>query len=304
MYDIIIVGGGPAGLTSAIYAQRNGKSSLIIEKNGFGGQMTHSPKIENYPGFESISGNEIADKMLDQAIKLGAEIEYDNVTNIENKDTYKIVNTESGAQFETKTVILATGVKHRIPTLPHINDFIGNGISFCAVCDGDFYTDKTVCVIGGGNSALQEAILLTEKCKKVTIIQDLPYLTGEQTLINILKNKNNVEIYTNTKLDELIIKNNELSGIKFTDTTDNTEYRIACDGIFVAIGLIPENIAFKNLVSLDGNGYFYTDENCTSETPGIYVAGDCRSKRIRQITTATADGATAALAACRYIDTL
>lgn len=303
MYDIIIVGGGPAGLTAAIYAQRNGKSSLIIEKNAiFGGQMTNSPKIENYPGFKQISGDEIADKMLEQALDLGAETEYDAVTGIDDESDRKIIHTESGTDFEAKAVILATGLKHRIPMLPHINDFIGNGISFCAVCDGDFYTNKTVCVIGGGNSALQEAVLLSEKCTKVTILQDLPWLTGEKKLVDVLSTRKNVEVHTNTDLDELVITDGELTGIKFTNLSNNSEHTIACDGIFVAIGLIPENIAFRKLVDLDGNGYFYVDESCKSTTPGIFVAGDCRRKKIRQITTATADGATAALAACNYID--
>ena len=169
MYDIIVVGGGPAGMTAALYALRNGKSALVIEKNGFGGQMTNSPKIENFPGTEQISGNELADAMMDQILAQGADIEISEVTGIRAEESRKVVTTEDG-EFEAKAVIIATGVKHRMLGLPGEDELVGEGISFCAVCDGDFYTDKVVCVAGGGNSALQEAILLSDKCAKVIML--------------------------------------------------------------------------------------------------------------------------------------
>ena len=302
MYDIIVAGGGPAGMTAALYALRNGKSVLIIEKNGFGGQITHSPKVENYPGTLSISGNELADQMMDQILQQGADIEIENVTEVEDAGSTKIVRTEEGGAYEAKAVILATGVKHRMLGLPGEEELVGEGISFCAVCDGDFYTDQVVCVAGGGNSALQEAILLADKCKEVIMLQDLPFFTGEEKLQEVLFSRPNVRAFANTAIRELLKGDEGLRGVRIADRTSGSEQEIACDGLFVAIGLIPENEPFKELADLNDYGYFDSDERCITKTPGVYVAGDCRSKSIRQITTASADGAVAALAACRYIN--
>ncbi len=301
MYDVIVVGGGPAGMTAALYAQRNGKSALVIEKNGFGGQITHSPKVENYPGTLSMSGNEFADKTLEQILAQGAEIEIDCVTGIKDMGEYKIVETEEGS-FEGKTVVIATGVKHRMLGLEGEEDMVGEGISFCAVCDGDFYAGKTVAVAGGGNSALQEAILLAEKCKEVIMLQDLPKFTGEAKLQEVLFARDNVRAMTEVKINRLITEGGELRGLEIESRRDGHSQEISCDGLFVAIGLIPENEPFKELAELNNYGYFDSDEQCLTKTPGIFVAGDCRSKIVRQVTTAVADGATAALAACRYID--
>ncbi len=301
MYDVIVVGGGPAGMTAALYAQRNGKSALVIEKNGFGGQITHSPKVENYPGTLSMSGNEFADKTLEQILAQGAEIEIDCVTGIKDMGEYKIVETEEGS-FEGKTVVIATGVKHRMLGLEGEEDMVGEGISFCAVCDGDFYAGKTVAVAGGGNSALQEAILLAEKCKEVIMLQDLPKFTGEAKLQEVLFARDNVRAMTEVKINRLITEGSELRGLEIESRRDGHSQEISCDGLFVAIGLIPENEPFKELAELNNYGYFDSDEQCLTKTPGIFVAGDCRSKFVRQVTTAVADGATAALAACRYID--
>ncbi|MBO6269327.1 MAG: FAD-dependent oxidoreductase [Clostridium sp.] len=301
MYDVIVVGGGPAGMTAALYAQRNGKSALVIEKNGFGGQITHSPKVENYPGTLSMSGNEFADKTLEQILAQGAEIEIDCVTGIKDMGEYKIVETEEGS-FEGKTVVIATGVKHRMLGLEGEEDMVGEGISFCAVCDGDFYAGKTVAVAGGGNSALQEAILLAEKCKEVIMLQDLPKFTGEAKLQEVLFARDNVRAMTEVKINRLITEGGELRGLEIESRRDGHSQEISCDGLFVAIGLIPENEPFKELAELNNYGYFDSDEQCLTKTPGIFVAGDCRSKFVRQVTTAVADGATAALAACRYID--
>ena len=301
MYDVIVVGGGPAGMTAALYAQRNGKSALVIEKNGFGGQITHSPKVENYPGTLSMSGNEFADKTLEQILAQGAEIEIDCVTGIKDMGEYKIVETEEGS-FEGKTVVIATGVKHRMLGLEGEEDMVGEGISFCAVCDGDFYAGKTVAVAGGGNSALQEAILLAEKCKEVIMLQDLPKFTGEAKLQEVLFARDNVRAMTEVKINRLITEGGELRGLEIESRRDGHSQEISCDGLFVAIGLIPENEPFKELAELNNYGYFDSDEQCLTKTQGIFVAGDCRSKFVRQVTTAVADGATAALAACRYID--
>ena len=300
MYDIIVVGGGPAGMTAALYGLRNGKTVLVIEKTGFGGQITHSPKVENYPGMLSVSGNEIADKMLDQILAQGADIEIEEVIRIESKDDRKLVVTEEGSTHEGKAVIIATGVKHRMLGLEHEYEFVGDGISFCAVCDGDFYKGKTVCVAGGGNSALQEAILLADKCESVTVLQDLPYYTGEQRLQDVLFSKSNVSGLTNVKIEKLLSEDGVFCGVGVN--VGGAYKEIRCDGLFVAIGLIPENGPYKELADLNSYGYFDSGEDCMTKTPGVFVAGDCRSKRIRQITTASADGAVAALAACRYIN--
>ena len=302
MHDIIIIGGGPAGMTAALYALRNGKSALVIEKAGFGGQITHSPKVENYPGTLQMSGNEFADKLLDQILAQGAEIEIEKVVAVEDLGEAKVVVTEEGGRYEGRAVVIATGVKHRMLGLPGENELVGEGISFCAVCDGDFYSGQKVCVVGGGNSALQEAILLAEKCSEVVILQDLPTLTGEQKLRDALAARENVKVICDTRIDALLTEGGAFKGVAISSRTTDEQRQIACDGLFVAIGLIPENEPFKALAALNNWGYFDSDEHCLTQTPGVFVAGDCRSKGVRQLTTAVADGATAALAACKYID--
>ena len=302
MYDIIIIGGGAAGMTAALYALRNGKSALVVEKQGFGGQITHSPKVENYPGTLQMSGNEFADRMLDQILKQGAEIELETAISVEDLGGHKRVRTEEGGLFEGRAVILATGVKHRMLGLEGEEELIGEGISFCAVCDGDFYSGQRVCVAGGGNSALQEAVLLSDKCAEVVILQDLPQLTGEQRLRDALAARANVRVVCDTKINRLLTEDGALRGVEIESRTTGEAREIPCDGLFVAIGLIPENGPFAALADLNEWGYFDSDERCLTRTPGVFVAGDCRAKGVRQLTTAVADGATAALAACRYID--
>ncbi len=303
MYDIIIVGAGPAGLTSAVYARRANKSVLILEKAAFGGQMTFSPKLENYPGFETVSGSELADKMVEQALAQGADVEVEEVIGITEENGVKKVATADDNIYEAKAVILAGGAKHRHLGVPGEDKFIGEGISFCAVCDGAFYKGKDVVLIGGGNSALQEAILLAETSNKVTVVQNLDFLTGEQKLQDILRTRANVEIITGAVV-ESVNDTDEFSGITIKFTATGETKAIAADGMFVAIGLEPENEAFRNMADLDKWGYIDSGEDCATKTPGVFVAGDCRKKAVRQITPATADGAVAAIAACRYIDAL
>ena len=298
MYDIIVIGGGPAGLTAAIYARRANKSVLVIEKGSFGGQITFSPKVENIPGFSEVTGNEFAEKLVEQALGLDAEVECAEVLEIKQGDV-KTVVTDSG-EFEAKTVIVATGAKHRMLGLPCEEEFVGEGISFCAVCDGAFYAGRDVAVIGGGNSALQEAILLSDLANKVYVVQNLDFLTGEQKLQEKLSAKENVEIILGHTVKG-IIGDTTLTGITIADSNDN-EKQLDIDGMFVAIGLIPQNEAFEGVINLDERGYVTSDENCLTNADGIFVAGDCRSKKIRQVATAAADGAVAALAACDYLD--
>ena len=297
MYDIIVIGAGPAGLTAALYACRASKSVLLLEKGAFGGQITYSPKVENIPGFISLSGNEFADKLVEQVLEQGADIEPCEVLEIKDGDI-KTVVTDSG-EFEAKSVIIATGSNHRLPGLEREEEFIGNGISFCAVCDGAFYEGKTVAVLGGGNSALQEAVLLSELAKKVIIVQNLDFLTGEKKLQERIYEKENVEVITGALISRLGGKD-ELDTI--TVQKGEESFDIAVDGLFVAIGLVPQNEAFSGLIELDNYGYADSDETCLTKTKGIFVAGDCRKKRIRQVATAAADGAIAALAACDYVD--
>ena len=302
MYDIIIIGAGPAGLTAAVYARRAEKSVLVLEKGVFGGQVTYSPLIENYPGFAAMSGNEFAEKLIDQALSQGADIEMETVTEIRDNGSSKTVVTEEG-EHEAKAVIIATGVKHRQIGLPNENELVGEGVSYCAVCDGAFFRGQTVAVLGGGNSALQEAALLSETCKKVYVIQNLDYLTGEAKLAEKLKSRDNVEFIMGTVISAL---NGEksLESLTLRREADGTESKLEVSGLFVAIGLIPGNAAFADIAGLDEWGYIDSDESCLTKTPGIFTAGDCRKKQIRQITTAAADGSVAALAACRYIDSM
>ena len=298
MYDIIVIGGGPAGLTAAIYARRANKSVLVIEKGSFGGQITFSPKVENIPGFSEVTGNEFAEKLVEQALGLDAEVECAEVLEIKQGDI-KTVVTDSG-EFEAKTVIVATGAKHRMLGLAREEEFVGEGISFCAVCDGAFYAGRDVAVIGGGNSALQEAILLADLANKVYVVQNLDFLTGEQKLQEKLAAKENVEIILGHTVKG-IIGDTTLTGITIADNSGD-EKQLTIDGMFVAIGLIPQNEAFEGVINLDERGYVTSDENCLTNADGIFVAGDCRSKKIRQVATAAADGAVAALAACDYLD--
>lgn len=304
MYDLIVVGAGPAGLTAAIYALRAGRTVLVLEKNSFGGQIAFSPKVENIPGTRSISGAEFADALTAHAMDLGAEVELETVTAVEKQADIFSVRTAEGTYHEAKSVILALGVKHRTLGLARESDLIGNGISFCAVCDGAFYTGQQVAMVGGGNSALQEALLLSEVCEKVTIVQNLPMLTGEQTLANALGEKDNVEILYSTVVSGYLTENGALSGLRLHSETDGTESHIPVSGVFLAVGLEPENQAFAALAALNGQGYFDAGEDCATGTAGLFVAGDCRRKQIRQVVTAAGDGAVAAMAACRYLDAL
>ena len=302
MYDMIIVGGGPAGLTAAIYGLRAGKTVLVIEKGGFGGQIAFSPKVENIPGFQQIGGAEFADKLTEQAMALGAEVELEKVTSVTKNGDIFAVETEEGSTFEGRTVILALGVKHRMLGLPGEEELVGSGISFCAVCDGAFYAGQNVAMIGGGNSALQEALLLSEVCNKVTIVQNLADFTGERKLAEALLEKENVEVLFSTVVAGYEAEGGVLTGLRLRSEVTGEESHIAVDGAFLAVGLQPENEPFAQLAKLNDWGYFDSGEDCCTATPGLFVAGDCRSKRIRQVVTAAGDGAIAAMAACRYLD--
>lgn len=301
MHDLIIIGGGPAGLTAALYALRAGKSVMLLEKNAFGGQIAFSPKVENYPGNESMTGSDFADRLFSQVINLGVDFDIAMVTGIEDKGDHKQVYTEDGDIHQARSVIIAVGAKHRKLGVPGENELASRGICYCAVCDGDFYRGKKVAMVGGGNTALQEAIFLSDICAQVTIIQNLDDFTGEARLVHALRRRGNVDYIFGAQVASVHGNQDGLSHIKVRKTVSGEELELPLDGLFVAIGLEPENEPFSELVKLNEYGYIDADENCLTATPGVFVAGDCRSKHIRQLTTATADGTVAALAALRYL---
>ena len=299
MYDLIIVGGGPAGLTAAVYARRAGKSVLVIEKNTFGGQITWSPRVENFPGFVSVSGAELGDLMTNQAMEQGAEVELEEVTAIRDDGDHKTVLCASGAQFEARAVILAVGAKPRPLGVEREEELVGSGVNYCAVCDGAFYAGLPVAVVGGGNSALQDAMLLSETCAKVYLIHRRDSFRGEQALADALRQKENVEFVLNASVAELL-GDEALTGVVVEQ--NGARRTLEVEGVFVAVGHMPQNGAFENLVALDPRGYADSGEDCVTAAPGVFVAGDCRKKNVRQLTTAAADGAVASLAAVHYID--
>ena len=301
MYDIIVIGAGPAGLTAALYARRAEKKVLILEKSTFGGQITHSPRVENYPCFKELSGTELADKLVEQVLHQGAEIELDTAVSVSGTLGGFTVKGEF-SEYKAKTVIIATGSRHRQLRIDRENDFIGEGISYCAVCDGAFYRGKKVAVVGGGNTALQEAVMLSDLCEKVTIVQNLDFLTGETRLQSDVSARGNIETILSSTVKEILADGDAFKGIRITKNGVDTDLEV--DGVFVAIGQKPENEPFADNVALNEYGYIISGEDCKPQNAkeGIFTAGDCRTKAIRQVATAVSDGAIAALSACRLID--
>ena len=301
MNDIIIIGAGPAGLTAGLYALRSGKTVKIFEKESIGGQISTSPKVENYPSIKQISGMELSTNMFEQVMELGIDFEYDEVKEVIKINEGFIVKTESD-DFYAKAVIIATGVKHKKLNLPNEDELIGNGISYCATCDGPFFKDQDVAVIGDGNSAFQYASLLANYCKSVTICTLFDWFLADKALVEKVENLSNVKILTNVSTTEYLISpNNELSGLKFKNTLNNEESSLNVQGAFIAIGQIPDNKIFSSLVDLDEQGFIIANESCLTKTEGLFVCGDCRTKEVRQVTTATSDGAIAATQAVKYM---
>lgn len=297
-YDIVIIGAGTAGLTAALYALRAGKSVLVTEGETFGGQITASPRVENYPGIPKVSGNEFADSLVTQVLSLGADIELERAEKIVD-GVQKTVITDSNS-YSCKCVIIATGARHRPLGLDNEEDFEGRGVSYCAVCDGAFFKGQEVAVVGGGDSALQSAIFLSAYCSKVTLIHRRDEFRGEKALVDIIDTKENIDVVLNSEVTGLVGENT-LTAIKVKNKLGD-EQELSVDGLFIAVGQMPDNGNFADVVKLDEGGYIIAGEDCETGTPGIYTAGDCRTKRVRQLTTAAADGAVAALAACGYID--
>ncbi len=299
MYDIIIIGGGPAGLTAALYALRAEKSVLVLEKMGLGGQIALTDRVENFPGIAEISGFDFAEALSGQVKSLGGEIKYENVVEI-RPGKEKIVVTPKN-EYTAKSVIIATGVKNRLIGAEGEEKLIGRGISYCAVCDGSFYRGKTVAVIGGGNTALQDAEYLSQIATKVYLIHRRSEFRAEERLVRKLKTLENVEFLLNTTV-ERFCGDQKLSGLDLISTSDGKTRHIDLDGAFVAVGKVPQNEGFKGLVSLSDGGYVVAGEDCLTSVEGIFAAGDCRIKDVRQLTTAVGDGSVAALAASKYVD--
>ena len=295
-FDIIIIGGGPAGLTAAIYARRAGKSVLLLEKESFGGQIASSPCVENFPGHKAISGTELADLLYSQAEDLGARIELEEVLSVEDGDP-KTVTTDYGT-YTCRALILATGMKRRTLGLPG-EDTI-RGVSFCAVCDGAFYQGRDVAICGGGNTALQDTRFLAELCRSVTVIHRRGEFRGDPMLVEELENTTNVKLMTFAQVTELISENNTLTGLKIADTRTGEITVLSVDGLFEAVGHLPEETIPRALGIAGADGFLPCGEDCITAVPGIFAAGDCRSKEVRQLTTACADGACAAVAAAAY----
>ena len=299
MTDIIIVGAGTAGMSAAIYGLRAGKSVLVLEAAVYGGQIINTPDIENYPGIAHISGYEFATGLYNQMMGLGAEIRYERVESVEDLGDVKRVHTSKDV-YEVKAVILATGAKNRPLGIAREQDLIGSGVSYCATCDGMFFRKKDVVVNGGGNTALEDAAFLANYCNKVYLVHRRDAFRGDAAAVKELEEKENVEFVLNATVTK-ILGDKKVEGVEVTDKLSGETREIKADGLFVAIGQMPENAAFAELVDLDAGGYIAAGEDCLTKTAGIYTAGDCRTKAVRQLTTAAADGAVAALAAAAGI---
>ncbi len=301
MYDIAIVGAGPAGLSAAIYAQRAGKKTVLFEAYTYGGQIINTPKIENYPGIKDISGFDYATGLFDQALSFGAEIVFEQVTAVNKSDCF-VITTTAGT-YEAQAVIIATGAKNRHLGLEKEEALTGRGISYCATCDGAFFKGKNVAVNGGGNTAIEDATFLSGYCSKVYVIHRREGFRAEEGSLQALREKDNVEFVLNATITDLIGED-KLSAVVVTDKLSGQTREIAVDGLFIAIGQVPDNAVFSEIAELDQSGYVLSGEDCTTRTPGLFTAGDCRAKHVRQLVTAASDGAVAALAACSYIDKL
>ena len=300
MHDIIIVGAGTAGLSAAIYGLRAGKSVLVLEQASYGGQIINTPEIENYPAIQKISGFEFATNLYNQAKNLGAEFAFEKVEGIEDKGQFKEVKTKDKS-YEGKTVILATGAKNRSLGVEKEEELVGKGISYCATCDGMFYRGKVVAVNGGGNTAVEDATFLSDYVQKVYVIHRRDEFRADKAEVDRLVAKPNVELVLNSTVKRLESDASGLTGVVVVNK-DGEERTLKVDGLFVAIGQAPDNQAFSELVELDGKGYISAGESTLTKTPGIFTAGDCRTKAIRQLATAASDGAVAGLAAVSYIN--
>lgn len=299
MTDIIIIGAGPAGLTAAIYARRAAKSVLVLEAKGYGGQIINTPHIENYPVAAHISGFDFATKVYEQAKALGAEFKFEKALEIRDDGETKTVVTPKN-EYEAKAVIIATGSENRKLGVEGEDRLVGRGISYCATCDGAFFRKKNVAVVGGGNTALEDALYMADIADKVYLIHRRDSFRGEEATAEKLRQRENIELVLNSQVTKLNAEK-RLQSVEVTDKQGNTR-TLEVSGLFVAVGRIPENKSFENLIEIDGAGYAASAENCRTKTPGVFVAGDNRQKEVRQLVTAASDGAVAATEAVKYLN--
>ncbi len=302
MTDIAVIGGGPAGLTAALYAAREGKTVTVYERECIGGQITRAPQVENYPGTGTVSGLQLSDRMAAQAEAAGAEISLTDVQKIvkESSGIFRL-DTDDG-EYYAKAVIYACGARPRTLGLPGEAELIGHGISYCALCDGSFFREQAVAVVGGGNSAFDDVLLLSERCRHVTLIHRRSSFRAEQILVERVKQCNNISLLTDMTVSELIQENGQLTGLKLKSKIGKGE-TLSVSGLFVALGRLPDTQVLVGLAPLDENGYVFTDgKMAVPETPGLFAAGDCRIKSVRQLTTAVSDGTVAAVSACTYLE--
>lgn len=300
MIDIAVVGGGPAGLTAALYAARAGRRVTVFEGNGFGGQITLSPLVENYPGMAQISGMELGDRMYVQAEQAGASLSFSGVEAIQRTDNGTFLLTTEDGPVEARAVIYAAGAAPRHLELPGEEALVGRGISYCALCDGAFFANQNVAVAGGGNTALEDALYLSERCRTVTLIHRRDTFRAESALVERAKNTKNLTVITQAQITELCAQDGSLTGLVLRKQ-DGTRAPLAVSGLFVAFGRVPDTAALSGLAARDEQGYVLTDDQLQTQTPGLFAAGDCRRKQVRQLTTAVSDGTVAAISACRYL---
>lgn len=300
MYDVLIVGAGTAGMTAGIYVQRAGKKALVLDEKGYGGQIVNTATVENYPGFVNISGTEFTERIHEQAVKLGVDFKVEKVKNAKKKGEVFVVST-GDSQYEVKSVIIATGVKNRELGIPGEEKFKGSGVSFCATCDENFFKGRDIAIIGGGNTALEDAEVMSGIANKVYLVHRRDEFRGDKLTVKRLSVKDNVEFVLNSKPVE-ITGGFAVDGLKVENTEDGSRKTLKVDGIFVAVGQTPDNKAFEGLVKLDSAGYVDAGEDCVTSAEGIFVAGDCRTKKVRQLTTAASDGSVAAAGAVEYIN--
>jgi len=302
MTDIAVIGGGPAGLTAALYAARAGKTVTVYERECIGGQITRAPQVENYPGSGRVSGLQLGDRMAAQAEAAGAVISLTDVQKIVKETSgFFRLDTDDG-EYYAKAVIYACGARPKTLGLPGEAELVGHGVSYCALCDGSFFRGKDVAVVGGGNSAFDDVLLLSERCRHVTLIHRRSSFRAEQILVERVKQRNNISFLTDTTVSELIQENGQLTALMLKSKTEKNK-TLSASGLFVALGRLPDTQLLIGLAPLDENGYVFTDEKTViPETPGLFAAGDCREKSVRQLTTAVSDGTVAAVYACEYLE--
>ena len=300
LYDILIVGGGPAGLTAALYAARAGKTVALFERDSIGGQIVYSPMVDNYPALPHVSGAELANKMYEQVEALGVEIRSEEVVRAERREDGTFLLTTDYGTHEGRALILAAGVRHRSLGLPGEEELVGAGVSYCAVCDGAFFAGRDVAVVGGGDTALQDALFLSGVCRRVAVVVRRDRFRGEAALAQQLRARENVSVWFEHRPVGYVTLDGALSGLNVEGP--GGQRMLAVEGVFLAVGQEPCSEAFRDLAPTDAAGYFDAGESCRTDVPGLFIAGDCRAKAVRQLTTAVGDGAVAALGACAFLD--